>query len=204
MRSFTGKRPSPALMIAFVALFAAVSGGYAIGANKVDTQDLAKQAVTNKKIKKKTIKGNRLKDDTLTGRQINEGKLGSVPTADVAGTGRSVFDSPVLIPGSSGSTTVLTLNLPAGSYLLIGKTNLARANNELITCRTVAEGDSDSAVTHVSSADNKSVTTTLPHTFAAAGSASFDCNNPNAGSLVLTDARLTAIPFAALESSAAP
>jgi hypothetical protein len=192
-------------VIAFIALFAALGGGYAIGANKVDTEDIRKQAVTNKKIKKKTIKASRVKDDTLKGGQINESTLGTVPTADVAGTGRSTSnDGPIVVGGGSGFTTAATVNVPAGSYLFIGKTNLAKGPLTLLACRTVAEGDSDTATTHVASDQNVAVTSTVAHTFAAAGSATLECNNPTAGSLVLTQAKLSAIPFAALESNPAP
>ena len=49
---------TPALVIAVIALFAAIGGGYAIGAGFIGTGDLKNQAVTNKKIRKNTIKGN--------------------------------------------------------------------------------------------------------------------------------------------------
>jgi hypothetical protein len=60
-------RGAPAIVIAAVALFVALGGGYAVGAGFIGTGDLKNQAVTNKKIKKKTIKANRLRPDTLTG-----------------------------------------------------------------------------------------------------------------------------------------
>ena len=74
----------PATVIAVIALFVALGGGYAIGAGFIGTGDLKNQAVTNKKIKKTTIKANRVAPNTLTGDQINEASLSG------AGTGRSV------------------------------------------------------------------------------------------------------------------
>ena len=50
------KPPSPALVLATIALIVAIGGGAAIAASKIQTSDIAKQAVTNKKIAKKTIK----------------------------------------------------------------------------------------------------------------------------------------------------
>ena len=96
------KPPSPALVLATIALIVAIGGGAAIAASKIQTSDIAKQAVTNKKIAKKTIKASRVADNTLGGAQIDESKLGSVPKADtaaVAGTGRSTFkDGATQIP----------------------------------------------------------------------------------------------------------
>ena len=54
--SMFDKRPSPALVISVIALCFAIGGGAALGAQKVNTNKIANQAVTNKKIAKKTIK----------------------------------------------------------------------------------------------------------------------------------------------------
>ena len=51
MHRLKGKTP---LAVAFVALFVALGGGYAIGAGFIGTGDLKNQAVTNTKIKKGT------------------------------------------------------------------------------------------------------------------------------------------------------
>ena len=54
------KAPSPAMVVEVIALTFAIGGGAAIGASKIQTGDIAKQAVTNKKIAKKTIKASRV------------------------------------------------------------------------------------------------------------------------------------------------
>jgi hypothetical protein len=199
------RRPSPALVISVIALFAAVGGGYAIGAGKIGTGDIAKQAVTNKKIAKKTIKKSRVADDTLTGKQIDEGSLGTVPAAEVAGTGRSTFkDGATQIDAPSTGTTVLSLDVPAGSYLFIAKGVLAKAGPTLISCTTAAGGDSDTSSSHVAADANNTITNTVVHTFDAAATAVFRCDNPAGNPLFVTNAKLTAIPFADLENVAAP
>src|SRR3954464_8562625 len=100
-------RGSPAIAIAVIALFVAIGGGYAIGAGFIGTGDLKNEAVTNKKIKKKTIKANRVKPDTLTGDQINE------TTLKGAGTAQAIRqDTAAQVPAASGTTTVLTLQVP--------------------------------------------------------------------------------------------
>ena len=64
------RRPSPAMIVAMVALIVAL-GGTAIAA----------QNINGGAIKKQTIGGGKLKQKTLTGFQINTNKLGVVPAA---------------------------------------------------------------------------------------------------------------------------
>jgi hypothetical protein len=85
--------PSPALVIAFIALFAALSGA-AIGLpgkNSVDKNDIrkgavrgktiAKNAVTTSKIKGNAVRSSDVRNDALTGDDVNESSLGEVPSA---------------------------------------------------------------------------------------------------------------------------
>jgi hypothetical protein len=76
--------PKPAMIVALVALIAAV-GGSAYAAAKIDTQDIANDAITARQVENDSLKGKDfkdgglkgkdLKDDKLTGKQINEDKL---------------------------------------------------------------------------------------------------------------------------------
>lgn len=67
-------RPSTSTIVACIALFVALGGGaYAAG--------LAKNSVTSKQIKNNSVKGKDLKADTVGGKQVNESKLGQVPSA---------------------------------------------------------------------------------------------------------------------------
>ena len=212
--SLFAKPPSPSLVLAVIALSVAIGGGAAIAGSKIQTGDIAKQAVTNKKIAKKTIKASRVADNTLGGTQINENKLGPVPeaetaetaeTADVAGVGRSTFKNGATeIPAPSSGTTVLTLNVPAGSYLFIAKGVLAKAGATLISCTTTADGDSDTSSAHIDAAANNTLVNTVVHTFTAAGTATFACDNPAGNPLFVTNAKLTAVPFASLRNAETP
>jgi hypothetical protein len=69
MRKLFKRRPSPALIVAIVALVAAL-GGTAYAAQ-----------INGNSIMKQSIGGGKLKQKTLTGYQINVNKLGVVPTA---------------------------------------------------------------------------------------------------------------------------
>lgn len=64
------RRPSPAMIVAMVALVTALAG-----------TAYAAQTINGGAIKKQTIGGGKLKPDTLTGFQIKNSKLGVVPAA---------------------------------------------------------------------------------------------------------------------------
>ena len=68
------RRPTPATVIALVALGVAL-GGTATGATVL---------LNGSRIKKASIPGNRLKRDSVTGKQIKESSLGNVPKATSA------------------------------------------------------------------------------------------------------------------------
>jgi len=70
MSKLRSKRPSPAMVVATIALIVAL-GGTAYAA----------QNINGGAIKKQTIGGGKLKQKTLTGFQINTNKLGVVPAA---------------------------------------------------------------------------------------------------------------------------
>src|SRR4249919_3932318 len=78
------KRPSPAMIVALIALAVAL-GGTAYAAQHINGGAIMKQ----------TIGGGKLKKKTLTGYQINTNKLGVVPSAKrAAHTYWAVVDNP--------------------------------------------------------------------------------------------------------------
>jgi hypothetical protein len=70
MSTLKKRRPSPAMVVAIIALVAAL-GGTAYAAGQINGGAIMKQ----------TIGGGKLKKNTLTGFQINNNKLGVVPAA---------------------------------------------------------------------------------------------------------------------------
>lgn len=83
--------PSPSMVVAFLALLAAI-GGTAValpGKNKVDRNDIRKNAVTGKTIKSNAVTGAKVKNDSLRGTDILEPSLGTVPSANRANTANS-------------------------------------------------------------------------------------------------------------------
>lgn len=73
MNELRSRRPSPAMVVAIIALVVALAG-----------TAYAAQTINGGAIKKQTIGGGKLKQDTLTGFQINTNKLGVVPSANRA------------------------------------------------------------------------------------------------------------------------
>src|ERR1700709_457140 len=73
MRKLRSRGPSPAMVVAVIALGVALAG-----------TAYAAQTINGGAIKKQTIGAGKLKHKTLTGYQINTNKLGVVPTAQRA------------------------------------------------------------------------------------------------------------------------
>lgn len=73
MKTLKSRRPSPAMVVAVIALVVALAG-----------TAYAAQSINGGAIKKQTIGAGKLKHKTLTGYQINTNKLGVVPAAQRA------------------------------------------------------------------------------------------------------------------------
>jgi hypothetical protein len=87
------RKPSPAFILALIALFVAMGGTVYAGSK-----------LSGKTIRKSSLPGNRVKKDSITGRQVNEGSLGTVPHAAIA-------DKPLaygLVRGTNGALTAST------------------------------------------------------------------------------------------------
>ncbi len=184
-------RGIPTLAIALIALFAALGGGYAIGAGKIGTHEIANQAVTNKKIKKNTIKGNRVDEASLSG----------------AGTGLSISqETNAVVPAlTTTPQPVLTLPVPAGTYLFVSKAVLNKGGNQTaVQCFLTAGSDRDRSLEDVNAANNTTVVNTVPHTFTASGSVVLACDDPDVAALLVTNMRVSAIPLGALSNNALP
>jgi hypothetical protein len=82
-------RPSPAMVVALIALFAAL-GGTVYAAGHLNGKTIKKNSEPGNRIKTKSLPGNRLKNDTVTGTQVNESTLGQVPSAAKASSADSV------------------------------------------------------------------------------------------------------------------
>jgi hypothetical protein len=76
-------RLNHATVVAYLALFVAL-GGSSLAAVKINGKDIENKSVAGKKLKNRTIAKGKVKKNTLTGAEINESKLGRVPSASTA------------------------------------------------------------------------------------------------------------------------
>ena len=131
MKSLLHRRPSPAMVIALIALFVSLSGvsyGVATGFidsreiqnnevrsldirnNEVRTRDLRNNEVRGIDIRNSTVQGRDLALNTVTGDDINEATLGKVPSAAAADSAATA--------GSAGSAdSVGGVSLQEVAYL---------------------------------------------------------------------------------------
>jgi hypothetical protein len=97
------RRPSPALIVACIALFVALGGtvyaavgqidGKAIKLKSMPGNRLVPDSVPGNRLKAGTIPGNRLERDSITGSQVDAATLGQVPSAVHADTADSAHDA---------------------------------------------------------------------------------------------------------------
>ena len=95
MKTLKERRPSPAMVVAVIALVVALAG-----------TAYAAQTINGGAIMKQTIGGGKLKQKTLTGFQINVNKLGTVPAAKSAIRASHTYWAVVNNPASPGNATL--------------------------------------------------------------------------------------------------
>jgi hypothetical protein len=219
MRRFA---PSPAMVVALVALFVSLGGvSYGVATGFIDSRELKNNTVSTKDLKNNDIRGGDVRSNSLTGSDINESKLGKVPTAGTAdsatnattagqaGVAGKVFqafrDQEILLPTTATVTTVLSLDVPAGTYLILGKAwlNNNGAASARTECQTVAGTDVDVQFVGTSeNARNDDVTpwtNSLVHTFPAAGTILLQCTG-NANQLAVEDRKIQAVQVREISS----
>lgn len=185
LQSLVRRRPSPALVVSFVALFVALGGvGWAavnLPANSVGTKQLKKNAVTINKIHNGAVNWSKITPHTVGIGRINpdqvqarvsgtcSGAHGAIGSIDGDGgvacdqtVPTSLNESSNSIPVGSSSTTVGTKPLgPNFSYLVIANpyatiTGTTAGQRVVVTCTLAANGASTSRSAAVEIGPSKS------------------------------------------------
>ncbi|HEU0018760.1 MAG TPA: hypothetical protein VFQ14_00575 [Thermoleophilaceae bacterium] len=129
MKRIAALRPSPALVIACIALFVALGGvSYGLATGSIDSREIADNTIRSKDVRDNsvysrdlrnndvrdidirngTIKGRDVAKATLTGDNVNMAKLGQVPDAaalgGVAAKDYALAAEPVRLVGTTGET----------------------------------------------------------------------------------------------------
>ena len=122
------KRPTPAFLLAFVALLVAL-GGVATalpGKNSVDKNDIKKNAVSSSDIKKQAVKSSDLKNDGVKGKDLKDEAVktdklgdGSVTSSKTSFYGVSALEN-VSAAASQAAAPEVTL-LTRGPFTVYGK-----------------------------------------------------------------------------------
>ncbi|MQA75042.1 MAG: hypothetical protein GEU88_11985 [Solirubrobacterales bacterium] len=167
------QRPSPALIVSCVALFVALSGS-AYAVSKVQTQDIARQAVTSSKIDGKAVKGGKIAGGSVKGGKIQAGAVkagkidaGAVSTEEIAGTTRGVALAGATVDPTGvvtqwfnrfgGAPTVA--NTAAGRYTVTVPGLAGSFTGKLIASATLASGPGGEIAAAVDAGGNPGVFT---------------------------------------------
>lgn len=192
--------PSPALVVAVIALVVATGGtSYAVAKlprNSVGAIQIKRDAVTSAKVKAQAITTAKLADGSVTGAKVLDGSLTGADLAagTLAAAYRSDRDASTPLPLSSSSTTVLsTPTLPAGSYVLLARANVRETGGALTTA-TCSIGDDAAQAIPLASGDVVALSLVATTTLSSAGTASLSClETSGGGALEVRQASVTAI-----------
>ncbi len=147
------RRPSPAMVVALVALILSLAGT-AFAAVKIGTKSLKNGAITTKKLKNRAVTGAKLAEGSVSTAKLAEGAVtsgklaeGAVSTQKLTPGERSegfVTSQGAQIALAAGTnTTIASLNLPAGgNYVIVASADLGNnaATANLVGCQLRDEG----------------------------------------------------------------
>jgi hypothetical protein len=102
-----GRRPSPALVVATLALFVAL-GGTVWAASRIDGRRIAPKSLPGNRLIVGSVSGNRLRPGSIGGNRIKSSSLGRVPSAAhaEAADAAKTADTAIHAQAASDSTTV--------------------------------------------------------------------------------------------------
>ncbi len=148
MKDLLRRKPSPALVVAIVALVVATTGTAVAASHLVNGDSL---------IKKASLSGNRLRAHTLTGLQIKLSELGTVPTArnadELGGKPPSAYGGG---PGA-GASAIGTNGVVKTSGSANGTTvTLFSSGPFKVTMTCIDDGSNTSSVINASSTEDNS------------------------------------------------
>ena len=228
MRAILRHRPSPAMVVACIALGAALGGtSYAairLPAGSVGTKHLKKNAVTSPKVKNNAITGADVRESTLARvpsaanatsatnatHATSADNATSASSATTAGTANAAFstfrDAAIPLPNNIG--TIATLTIPAaGSYVINAKLtafNVSNIESPNDSCDLTAGGDKDTDIFDADGLDiddAEVVALQLVHQFPAPGQAVLACTDAGAGEVQARFTRITAVQVAQLTNT---
>ena len=145
------KRPSPAMIVAIIALFAALTGSAfaasQLGKNTVGAKQLKKNAVTAAKIKANAVTAAKLKNNAVTAGKIADNSVTTGKIANGAVTGAKIQTSSLgTVPSATNATNAQNLAGQQSFFirLNVGQTQTIASNGSVslvATCTNVGGED---------------------------------------------------------------
>lgn len=88
--------PSPAMVVALIALFVSMGGvSYGLATGVIDSREIKNRTIQGKDVRNKSLRGNHLKANSVGGGAIKESTLGIVPgSVNAEGIARSAVVNP--------------------------------------------------------------------------------------------------------------
>jgi hypothetical protein len=114
MKGILHRRPSPAMIVACVALAVALGGtsyaAVALAPNSVGTKQLKKNAVTAEKIRNGAVTSVKIKDNGVKGADVNEASLTEVPNAAHARNADTATNATSAVDAATAGTATNATN----------------------------------------------------------------------------------------------
>jgi hypothetical protein len=102
-------RPSPALVIACIALFLALGGvSYGLATGSIDSREIKNNTVRSRDVRNGGVLGRDLKRATVRAREVRESSLGTVPRSDSV-DGHNLARIDWRVPAGTPTRTILAI-----------------------------------------------------------------------------------------------
>jgi len=124
------RRPSPAMVVAFVALLAALSGTAVAlpGKNTVDSGDIKKANVKTSDIAKNAVISGKIKDGALLAKDFKAGELPAGPQGAQGAPGEKGDKGDKGDPGDAGTAVAYATVTSTGNVIASKSKNIVQAN----------------------------------------------------------------------------
>src|SRR4051812_6096666 len=103
MRRLRPRRPSPAMVVALLALFVALGGvSYGVATGAIDSREIKNNTVRTKDIRNNDVRGKDIRNSTITGADIKTGTIKGTDIGSNSLTGSDILESSLgVVPASN-------------------------------------------------------------------------------------------------------
>jgi hypothetical protein len=207
MRRLGRFKPSPALVVASIALIVALGGtSYAaltLPPRSVTNSDLASGAVNSRVIQNHTVKNADLASGVIrqgpAGPRGAQGPPGAPGAAGAPGPSdgfNRFVNGPVTV--STGFSSMGSVSVPAGNYIAVAKAYFNGTGSGTAACKLGAGSENDQSQTFVSAGFTATVASVLGHQFSSSGSFDFQCAFAGTGTAQANHIEIAAVKVGTL------